>query len=383
LTHVSALPERRSSLWNFSPPSLPRSGSFSGSGPSGPSGSSSRGRPYGLRSHRVPQPNTKMGDPSHFIALIQGVSAQVDDNTQRKTRLLARDREMKPAVNDSIRRGDKHPANQSTSDKGKAPVMGHRSLPNLSPPSPSSGMEVESTSNMPFRDDVYPKTATIGQEVRSSRTHTLSSDSYPLRPTNRASPALFPPTKPKLHLQSQSRNGSSSNLANASSSMNASSSHTSSHPPSHPASRPRSFAQPPKQPAQPRIPQVHVSQSSGPPVLGMRRVSPYRNFAPSHALPEKQKGFKTPFLKQPPASSEESTPSPTPKYGASTRAPTVPRLSIQTTPSGSISSQEDSTMEMEPTPSQRSSSPMTATDSSFGDMSFDMDALEETMKMYD
>jgi len=31
----------------------------------------------------------------------------------------------------------------------------------------------------------------------------------------------------------------------------------------------------------------------------------------------------------------------------------------------------------------RSSSPVPDTDSSYGDMSFDMDALEETMKKYD
>jgi hypothetical protein len=69
---------------------------------------------------------------------------------------------------------------------------------------------------------------------------------------------------------------------------------------------------------------------------------------------------------------------------AGTTDPGPTPLVARQTSRGRPADPEDPALEDRPLADQRSSSPAAAeADSSFGEMSFDMDALEETMKKYD
>jgi hypothetical protein len=122
----------------------------------------------------------------------------------------------------------------------------------------------------------------------------------------------------------------------------------------------------------------------------MRRVSPYPTFSSSQMLSDKQKSFNPPLIKPPHASVQASSPSmsPTPRQALSAVEPrsAVPSAKAEDGKSlpGCGSLQNDATMESEPVVVERqASSPVTDADSSYDDMSFDLEALEETMKQYD
>ncbi|KII85441.1 hypothetical protein PLICRDRAFT_126260 [Plicaturopsis crispa FD-325 SS-3] len=140
------------------------------------------------------------------------------------------------------------------------------------------------------------------------------------------------------------------------------------HPPAVPEARPSQAQARPSQ-APPRPSQAPPRPSQRPPVLGMRRVTPYSTFSTSQSLPSKQKGFKPPLARPPVnAPPKAAPPAPSPK-----RAPVTLPTPV-TTPKERVPVKRRD---------DRSSSPAPEADSSYGEMSFDMDALEATMQQYD
>ncbi|OCH92418.1 hypothetical protein OBBRIDRAFT_824716 [Obba rivulosa] len=128
------------------------------------------------------------------------------------------------------------------------------------------------------------------------------------------------------------------------------------------------------------------SQSSRPPALGMRRTHnlPTSTFAPSQALPTRQRGFKPP-LARPPA--RTSKPSSTSRVAAAATA-TLPTPDL--TPTSNFSGlrttapQRTKYGETGNKAGSRSSSPAAPeADSSYGELPFDINALEEEMRKYD
>lgn len=123
------------------------------------------------------------------------------------------------------------------------------------------------------------------------------------------------------------------------------------------------------------------------PALGMRRVNTYSGSSsptvlqPSQNLPTKQRGFKVPAIRP----------------SAGSQAPAHSASPSQTSNTMKIEPRTGSAMQHpNPTPSPRKTRPQSAArersrspsppleaDSSYGDISLDMDAVEETMKQYD
>lgn len=129
-----------------------------------------------------------------------------------------------------------------------------------------------------------------------------------------------------------------------------------------------------------------------PPALGMRRTSTYNGTSTaavsqsSQNLPTKQRSFKVPFNRHTDTGSQVPAASP-----ASASRP-IARMKVQaktasatdspdSTPSPSCKARFRPPVREEP-PS-RSPSPELEADSSYGDISFDMDAVEETMRQFD
>ncbi|KAI0084658.1 hypothetical protein BDY19DRAFT_997566 [Irpex rosettiformis] len=133
------------------------------------------------------------------------------------------------------------------------------------------------------------------------------------------------------------------------------------------------------------------SQSHRPPALGMRRANPYSSastpFSSSQNLPSKQRGFKTPFARPPTVSQASSVST---SISSSTTATTITAKYSGNAGRGSFADLPPSPPTRAPdrVVRQRSESPsppLLDADSSYGEISFDidMDIVEETMKQYD
>ncbi|KAI0696635.1 hypothetical protein BC835DRAFT_1414176 [Cytidiella melzeri] len=134
-----------------------------------------------------------------------------------------------------------------------------------------------------------------------------------------------------------------------------------------------------EQPRAQQPPMASQSASRALPALGMRRANPYvasqtAQLQSSQSLPSKQRGFKPPFARPPAAGSQTSSTS-----------------TSSTSASRALSSAKDDSSNTYPSPSPpsrafsrpRSPSPSPEADSSYGEISFDMDLVEEAMKPYD
>lgn len=116
-----------------------------------------------------------------------------------------------------------------------------------------------------------------------------------------------------------------------------------------------------------------------------RTLSAYSALTPSQTLPGKQRGFKVPLAKPQAAPTPTRLPAvsqPVPSYRETD--PKVAQVLLTPEPSPSIAAKGTGIKDGRVTETQHSSSsPASDPDSSYGDISFDMDALEETMKKYD
>lgn len=128
--------------------------------------------------------------------------------------------------------------------------------------------------------------------------------------------------------------------------------------------------------------QSTAPRPAGPPALGMRRARtlPTKQVA-ERPLPSRQKPFKPPLLPSTQARLQQSQTQSQPQVHASHNA----RYSEQTFVPAPVSPPARYDAEDEEKEKEESKAAALASDpdSSFGEMSFDLDALEETMKMYD
>lgn len=166
--------------------------------------------------------------------------------------------------------------------------------------------------------------------------------------------------------------------------------------PSPAAAKPPPIAAAAKPAPQPAVLGSTQPSARPPPALGMRRVNTHSGatstFRPSQDIPTKQRGFKTPFARpgasQGPASAASSSSAGTdPSYSARVN------LHVTSEPSSSFPVAPDaSSLAMSARPPQaravssRSPSPDAApaeADSSYGEISFDADELNEIMSQYD
>jgi hypothetical protein len=118
--------------------------------------------------------------------------------------------------------------------------------------------------------------------------------------------------------------------------------------------------------------------SRHPPVLGMRRVHGHGTSSPLHSsqhLPNKQRGFKIPFARSGAGGSQASS--------TSTCSMSLSRPSYEMSESCVASAPSPPSGFSKPSPKSRTPSPTLEADSSYGEISFDMDIVEETMKQYD
>lgn len=380
-------------------------------------------------------------DPAQFLNLVKGVSERVDENAEMQARLADDGRQkrktrLNPPVSGQIkdsgairktRRGSGLSvtivANKGRSaepdDRGvdverlrrAGSVNAHRSLPNIASSSSSSSMEGVITDANTSMMDIDPQggsssssTPTLcpsPKECTPMPPPIISSQNHPSHYPSCSTATPFP--VPKLHplLQQQQQ-------------------HKQEHPrPSprpqlHAQPRPRPSQHPPTQRTAGEPPRIHLATASArPPALGMRRTHTLPALTPSQQLPTRQKGFKPPLLSQAPAAAapvatacqqqQQHAPARSQAHPQAVPLPRAAKASAEfhasrtlptPTPSpharrvdagdddgneGENGYRDEEAGELEPLPPHRSSSP----DSSFGDMSFDMDALEETMRMYD
>jgi len=135
-----------------------------------------------------------------------------------------------------------------------------------------------------------------------------------------------------------------------------------------------------QQPSRPPSSQL----SSRPPALGMRRsLTAFSSLTPSQTLPDKQRGFKVPLARPPPTSTPISVvPVPVSSHRQTNLKPAQVLPTPEPSPPIAAKGTRDRDQEQTGTP-RDSSSPVPDADSSYGDISFDMEALEETMRKYD
>lgn len=272
----------------------------------------------------------------------------------------------------------------------KIPVVGHRSLPNMGGVGDDSEMEVDSVG---FQMDLdFVTDMGIGSSECSSRSQhidmvemssPLTSDPPVQRRINQMSIQSLqmpPPPVPVPKVASPSSRATTELPPSKVSTRSLFLSQTKPEPPLNiPLSQHKlsaSITRPP-----------NSQSSSRPPALGMRRsFGTYSSLTPSQTLPEKQRAFKVPLAK--PVSvfpaTQWSAPAPSdcqpqPKnasYNPVFPTPDSSPIEANKDTEG-IDSSADSGIQ------HRSSSPVPEADSSYGELSFDMDELEETMKKYD
>lgn len=342
-------------------------------------------------------------DPTQFLQTLKGVSekVKVGESARAKKRLFSGEVKGLGSTFTTTRHGKpKENLRRSTtgakeSDKGKTPTVGSRSLPMMN----SGGvgydetMEVDGSTSFYMEADMdiglgpsdrqshsphdaysIVSTANSGAQAKHDLPHSRSHMPPPPVPMSKIKPMPPPLDYPKLS-QSTSNPLPLSSKPKLASPQRAP-------PPMNPHHQSRPL--PPPYPSQnSSISRPPNSQlSSRPPVLGMRRsMTTYSALAPSQTLPEKRKGFKVPLAKPAvPLVRESVVPPPTPSY----RHPRVEPSRVLPTPEPSPPDPPDVNGGRDGAAANtqyNSSSP--DGDSSYGDMSFDMDALEEAMKKYD
>ncbi|EGO19815.1 hypothetical protein SERLADRAFT_453142 [Serpula lacrymans var. lacrymans S7.9] len=379
--------------------------STSGSSSSRPRSSMARRRPS--NSSRLSSPATPLspsiqGHTAHFLDLIKTVSGRIDENERLKRQRSARQQQplQKPGLTDITSRRNVR-SNHSMScvqtapeNKGKIPATGRWSLPNLDTPTCEmrNKNELAMDVDAPVAIDIHVDSEQIPKDSEPSSlaapVHSKAAkDHSALRPETRSrlsSPAsggrgqTVAPSLPPQKRQAPSQPYPSQRS-----------------PPASPRLHPTLSQEAPRNT---QMPSSQMSQRSfRPPVLGMRRAvnsTPVSAFSASQNIPYRQKGFKPPLAKKPSVAnithntvttSSSSTPENTRTHKRKTcefddslaSLPTPDLTPVQR--SATVTTQSDSVAE----PHDRSPSPFTEADSSFGDISFDMDALEETMQKYD
>jgi hypothetical protein len=274
------------------------------------------------------------------------------------------------------------------SDKSKSPAVGSRSLPIMGGED-MGDMEVDGGAS--FQIDVDMDIG-AGRSVRPSPydEHAIAPTSAPNPQTRRILPNLsshMPPPPvpvPKVQPLPPPRDYPlrlTSNPAPIPAKPKSVSSQRVPPPAinNHPQSRPLPSPHASQQPSSSRPPNSQLT--SRPPALGMRRsITTYSALAPSQTLPDKQRGFKVPLAKSAhPLAPVSSVQPPAPSF----QRKNVQVSGVLPTPEPSPPNRVKEADNRDASTQHSSSSPAPDADSSYGDMSFDMDALEETMKKYD
>lgn len=156
----------------------------------------------------------------------------------------------------------------------------------------------------------------------------------------------------------------------------------------HTAARSRESS-PAKAASGPKPPQS--SQSRGPPALGMRRTNTHSGvasaFRPSQDIPMKQRGFRTPFSRPANAQTPSQAMSSISNYDQSGRMGIPPPNSFpvsERSPSPELTRGRPPQARPARSPSQEEDDDASPeADSSYGDISFDEDTLNEIMSQYD
>ncbi|KIM86614.1 hypothetical protein PILCRDRAFT_309435 [Piloderma croceum F 1598] len=339
-------------------------------------------------------------DPTQFLQTLKGVSekVKVDESARAMKRLSSGEVKGLGSKSTGTRiRKEKENLRRSTtgvkeSDKRKSPVVGSRSLPIMGGGDMEADGHMEVDESATFQIDVdmdraagpshrqspYDKHAIVPTSAPGPQPRPNFSSHMPPPPVPVPKVQPLPPLPPpRDHPKSTVRlisNPIPSPIPKSTSPQRAPPPPKDTHPQASPSPSPHHS----QRPSSLRPPNSQLT--SRPPALGMRRSLTTSSLAPSQTLPEKQRGFKVPLAK--PAPPIFSTQLPTSSY---------PRKNIQVSrvlptpePSPPNPAKETSTKDGGEVGTQHnSSSPAPDADSSYGDMSFDMDALEETMKKYD
>lgn len=338
-------------------------------------------------------------DPMQFLQTLKGVSekVRVDEGMRVKKHLISREVKATGSIYTPTRSGkEKENLRRSTTGvrgRPKSPiaVSASRSLPIIGSRDADMDMEVDESS-MQMDIDVDLNLIAGPSTTRLTRSATAS---VPLAPAKRdmasfkSKSHMLPPPVPIPKVQSSPRQDPRPTSVPVSTPPQPAPQHkftnsqltppaiavptkSESLPPSPPRSQPVPTARPPS-----------LSQLSRPPALGMRRAfTTYTSISPSQTLPEKQRGFKVPLAKPscPPVSVAAKYRQVSSKQEQVLHTP----LSSPPIPLDAVRNDSDGEGPMTgPGTDGRCSSPAQDPDSSYGDMSFDMDALEETMKKYD
>lgn len=325
-------------------------------------------------------------DPAQFLMALKGVSEKVRVDESRlglgkKRATAATNGRIAKAKMNSRRGNEKENFRRSTSDVErrpsvliKEPIIGHRSLPNL-----NSGLDFD-------LEMVNEGSSSMDVDANADEGLEHINTTRPRLPSPRAM-AMPPPPVPLAKLHHLKSNPTP--LPQGTVTPISKSKHITPPTPISPC--------PPKQQPPPAAPPklsqhtpIPLSQSQRPPALGMRRHRPTVNSSQTVVLPERRKGFKVPLAK--PTKSEleieeikQEKVLPTPESSQHSAMPVV-KKELQDSQPTTIPIVKTDIKEEQPT-----SSPLPTptdepdADSSFGDLSFDMDAdaLEETMRKYD
>ncbi|KAF7984171.1 hypothetical protein HWV62_16848 [Athelia sp. TMB] len=326
--------------------------------------------------------STLCSDPMQFLQTLKGVSekVRVDEMMRAKKRLVSGEIKASTSSVGSIRSGkQKENLRRSTSaikDRARSPIVisASRSLPVIESGDVDLDIEMDKP-NARMDIDVDQKHAhSVLGAIAPEYPRPLKRDNS--GPKIRAS--MPPPPVPVPKAPSPSDANLSARPAPALPPQQLGSLRKVTPPPpiihvSVPTTKPES------PPSPPRTQPVPLSSSQRPRALGMRRAFNTYHTISSQNLPEKQRGFKVPLAKPsyPPISAPSSKlANPRREAPAPFPSPPSPLDNVRGGCEADPASKETGTDE-------GSFSPAEDPDSSYGDMSFDMDALEETMQMYD
>ncbi|KZP09567.1 hypothetical protein FIBSPDRAFT_1051779 [Athelia psychrophila] len=333
--------------------------------------------------------STLCSDPMQFLQTLKGVSekVRVDETMRAKKRVVSGEMKAPASIATAIRSGKQKENLRRTASAMKdrprspMPLSASRSLPTMDTGDVNMYMNMDISAQMDVDDDLNshlisapsisrpPLAATTTEYPTSLKREMLSSKPKLFMPPPAAPKAQPPPTLLRTIAPTRA--------------------------PSPPKPEPpRKLSQPPvaaaptiPEPPPASPPRTQLLSSQRPRALGMRRAFPAYSATTtsSQSLPEKQRAFKVPLAKPscPPTTMVSTTVFP----AKSTRerqvaAPFPSPPSPLGADADAISKGEgirDGDGSSSPSPGSPSADP----DSSYGDMSFDMDALEETMQKYD
>lgn len=384
----SYLAPRRSSIWDLSGLSATDSSSVAQ-----PQISKNHARSRSVRSSDA-NPRDILGkrDTTQFMEFLKGVAVKADGaavqaGKSSNTKKIASTKVDKKRQKDSRRISAPTGILSTTKEKGKGKEKehvgtdpqsilfsrNHRSLPDLIPSAVASTSMVHDdiSEDVGMSFDTAPcSDVTFSMDVDYD---TLSEPSRPELPTQILMP---PPPLPYSKLPSPSPN----TPLNPTPKLHPVLQHK--HPTAPTKPRP-----PPPLPAtaQPMV-KPTLSATRGPPALGMRRAHtlPTPNSSQSPGMPTRQKPFKPPLLSQPqqPPPPQQLQPRPPIQL---LPVPTQPARVFPTPcPSQRHLEKENAVRQPQRQPSPlKEAHPPSDPDSSFGDISFDKDALDELMQQYD